>query len=163
MFGWLCYYMAKRPDWAMKSRTALTVNNEFILFGMFGSPCKWVEILSKFAGSLNMVLGPLVHSLVSWFALTANEMALIASHPFTALLAAQSLGKTTSKSAKSEIIKAPTPPPPHPFAWAREMISIKMHSVESRFLTGSSNILSAGVYVCTFQPGIFYRLRQWRG
>ena len=64
MFGWLCYYMAKRPDWAMKSRTALTVN-EFILFGMSGSPCRWVDILNTFAGSLNMVLGPLVYSLVS--------------------------------------------------------------------------------------------------
>ena len=30
--------MAKRPDWVMKSWTALTIN-EFILFDMFGSTC----------------------------------------------------------------------------------------------------------------------------
>ena len=30
-----------------------------------------------------------------------------------------------------------------------------MCSVESRFVIGSSDILSAGVYVCTFQPGNF--------
>ena len=46
--------MAKRPDWAMKSRTALNIN-EFILFDMFGSPCRRVVMFSKFAGSLNMV------------------------------------------------------------------------------------------------------------
>ena len=28
-----------------------------------------------------------------------------------------------------------------------------MHSTESRFVTGPSNTLFAGVYVCTFQPG----------
>ena len=28
-----------------------------------------------------------------------------------------------------------------------------MYRVESRFVIGSSNILSAAVYVCTFQPG----------
>jgi len=28
-----------------------------------------------------------------------------------------------------------------------------MHRVESRFVIGSPNILSAAVYVCTFQPG----------
>ena len=46
--------MAKRPDRAMESRTALNIN-EFILFGIFGSPCRRVVIFSKFAGSLNMV------------------------------------------------------------------------------------------------------------
>ena len=30
-----------------------------------------------------------------------------------------------------------------------------MHSVESRFVIGPSDILSAGVYVCTFQPANF--------
>ena len=30
-----------------------------------------------------------------------------------------------------------------------------MHSDESRFVIGSSNTLSAGMYVCTFQPGNF--------
>ena len=30
-----------------------------------------------------------------------------------------------------------------------------MHSIESRFVIGQSNILFAGVYVCAFQPGNF--------
>ena len=38
----------------MKSWTALNIN-EFILFDMFGSPCRRVVIFSKFEGSLNMV------------------------------------------------------------------------------------------------------------
>ena len=36
----------------MKSWTALTIN-EFILFDMFGSPCRRVVMFSKLAGSLN--------------------------------------------------------------------------------------------------------------
>ena len=36
LFVWVCYSMAKRPDWAMKSRAALNIN-EFLLFDMFGS------------------------------------------------------------------------------------------------------------------------------
>ena len=47
--------MEKPPDWAMKSRTALNTD-KFILFDMFGSPCSRVEILSKFTGTLNVVL-----------------------------------------------------------------------------------------------------------
>ena len=50
----VCHSMAKRPDWTMKSWTALNIN-EFILFDMFGSPCRRVVMLSRFAGSLNMV------------------------------------------------------------------------------------------------------------
>ena len=42
-----------------------------------------------------------------------------------------------------------------PFARAGEKIYIKMHSTKSRFAIRTSNILSAGVYVCTFRPGIF--------
>ena len=30
-----------------------------------------------------------------------------------------------------------------------------MHNIESRFVTGPSNILFGGVHVCTFQPGNF--------
>ena len=30
-----------------------------------------------------------------------------------------------------------------------------MHSIESRFVTGPSDMLFAGMYVCTFQPGNF--------
>ena len=32
---------------------------------------------------------------------------------------------------------------------------MKMHSIESRFVTGPSAILFGGVYVCTFQPRYF--------
>ena len=35
--GWVFHSMAKRPDWAMKSTTALNIN-ELILFNMFGYP-----------------------------------------------------------------------------------------------------------------------------
>ena len=45
--------MAKRPDWAMKSWTAVNIN-EFILLDMFGSPCRMVVMFSKFAGSLHV-------------------------------------------------------------------------------------------------------------
>ena len=47
----------------MKSRTALDIN-EFLLFGMFGSSCRRVEILSKSAGSLNN-FGVLLYTCVS--------------------------------------------------------------------------------------------------
>ena len=39
------------------------------------------------------------------------------------------------------------------FACARQRISIKMCNIESRFVIGPSNVLSAGGYVCTFHPG----------
>ena len=52
------------------------------------------------------------------------------------MLAASSLWKTTNESAKFA-----------PFVWARERISIKMHSTESRCVIGPSNILFGGVYV----------------
>ena len=42
-----------------------------------------------------------------------------------------------------------------PFAWAREKISIKMHSIKSISVTGPSKILCSGVYVCTFHPENF--------
>ena len=35
------------------------------------------------------------------------------------------------------------------------MVSIKMHSTDGRFVTGPSDILFAGVYVCIFQPANF--------
>ena len=59
--------------------------------------------------------------------------------------------ETTSRSTKLEIMKAPAPA----FTRACERTSIKMHSIESRFVIRPSNILSAGMYVCTFQPGNF--------
>ena len=47
--------MAKRPDWVMKSWIALNIN-EFILFDMFGSPCRRVVMFLQcgwiFAGDL---------------------------------------------------------------------------------------------------------------
>ena len=49
----------------------------------------------------------------------------------------------------------PAPPPPPSHELTRETASIKMHSTESRFVIGSSNILFGGVYVCNFQPGNF--------
>ena len=68
-------------------------------------------------------------------------------NPFTAM---PSVGKWP--------IKAPNLKPLRlfaPFPWARQRISIKMHSTESRFVTGPSNILFAGIYVCNFQPRNF--------
>ena len=65
----------------------------------------------------------------------------------------------TNKNAKFETVKAFFAL----FASARERISIKMHSIESRFAIGPSNnytVLRRGVYVYTFQPGKFYRLGQ---
>ena len=64
-------------------------------------------------------------------------------NPFTAMLAESSLGKRPVKvpltlEGRKE--------------GARERASMKMHSIERRFLTGLSDILFAGVYVCTFQP-----------
>ena len=54
----LCHPIAKRPDWAMKSRTALNING-FVLFGMFGSPCRRVEIFSRFAAVLMSSCDPM--------------------------------------------------------------------------------------------------------
>ena len=71
-------------------------------------------------------------------------------NPFTAMLAAPSLGKRSNKSVKFETIKAF-----HPFTWARERIFIKMVSIENRFVIGPSHILFWGVHACTFQPGNF--------
>ena len=51
-----------------------------------------------------------------------------------------------SKSATLKTIKAFFTP----FAWTREKISIKMHSIESRVVIGPSDIPFGGMYVCTF-------------
>ena len=75
---------------------------------------------------------------------------LLPHNSFTAMHAAPSLGKRPIKSAKFGIIKAFSP-----FALVRERIFIKMHSAKSRFVIGPSNILFAGMYMCTFQPGNF--------
>ena len=65
----------------------------------------------------------------------------------------------TNESAKFEILKA-SPPPPPPFA-SHEVISVKMHSTDSRFVIGPSKILIAGVYVSTFQPRNLTSWGQW--
>ena len=63
-----------------------------------------------------------------------STLALI--NPFTAMLAAPSLWKRPIKvpNLKPSRLFAPLP-------WARENISIKMDSIESRFVIGPSNIL----------------------
>ena len=80
-----------------------------------------------------------------------NKMPCMTSNPFTAALAAQSLEKRPTEVPNLKSLRLfPL------FAWTRERISTKMHSIESRFVIGpSAGILLAGVYVCTFQPGIF--------
>ena len=67
-------------------------------------------------------------------------------NPFTAMLAASSLGKRPIKVLNLKSLRLFSP-----FASARERTSIKMHNIEGRFVIGSSNILFACVYVCTFQ------------
>ena len=71
-------------------------------------------------------------------------------NPFTAMLGAPSLEKRPVKVRNLKSLRLF-----YPFAWADERISVKMHSVGSRFVIGPSNILSAGMYVFTFQPGNF--------
>ena len=68
-------------------------------------------------------------------------------NPFTATLAALSLLKPSLKGPTLKLLK-----PFVPFALANESISIKMHSIESKF-DRPSDILLGGVYVGTFQPG----------
>ena len=41
LFNGVCHSMAKRPDWAVKSWTALNIK-EFVLFDMFGSV--WIPL-----------------------------------------------------------------------------------------------------------------------
>ena len=77
--------------------------------------------------------------------------------PFTAVLAAPSLEKRPTE--------VPTLKPfrlfPF-FARARERSFSKMHSSESRVVTGPSNTLFTGASVCKFQPGEIYELGQLR-
>ena len=61
--------------------------------------------------------------------------------------------KTTTKSAKLEVIKAFFFSPP--FARPRERTCMKMQSTVSRFVIGQLNVLAAGVYARTFHPGQF--------
>ena len=78
-------------------------------------------------------------------------------NPFTAKACRAVTWKKANISAKFETIKAFSP-----FTSACKKISNKMLNIESRFVIGQSNILSTGVYVCTFQKK-FDRLWQRRG
>ena len=71
-------------------------------------------------------------------------------NPFTAMLAVLSLLKQPLKVPNLKSLK-----PFLPFTWAHKRISIKMRSIECRLVVVPSNMLFAGVYVCTFQPGNF--------
>ena len=68
------------------------------------------------------------------------------------MLAAPSLGKRQTKLPDLTPLRLLPP-----LAWARETISFKMHDTEGRVVTGPSNILFPGVYVCTsiFNPEIW--------
>ena len=79
-------------------------------------------------------------------------------NPFTAMLAASSLGKRPTKMPNLKSLWLFSL-----FSWTRESNSMKTHSTEIRFFVGPSNILIAGVYVSTFSARKFYRLGQWRG
>ena len=67
------------------------------------------------------------------------------------MLAAPSLRKRPTK-----VPNLKSPRPFAFFAWARQRISVKMHSTGSRFVIGLSNILFVGVCVCVhfFSPEI---------
>ena len=69
-------------------------------------------------------------------------------NPFTAMLATPSLRKWPVKVPNLKWLRFfPL------FRWAREKIAIKMHSTDSRSVTGPSNILFAGVCMCAlFSP-----------
>ena len=80
----------------------------------------------------------------------ANELTELILNPFAAMLAAPSLRKRPFKVPNLKLLVAV-----FPIHLIRERISIKMHSTESGFVKGPSNILFASLYVCTFQPGNF--------
>ena len=67
-----------------------------------------------------------------------------AFNPFTAMLAVPLLLKRQIKVPNFKSLKFP------PELMKGLDTSIKMHSIERRFVIGPSNILFAGVYVCTF-------------
>ena len=67
---------------------------------------------------------------------------------FTAVLAAPSLEKRPIEVPNLKSLRLCP-------LFACERTSTKMHSIESRFAIGPSNMLFAGVYVSNFQPGKF--------
>ena len=79
-----------------------------------------------------------------WVMYTAC-LALHIVNSFTAILVVLSLKKRPVKVPNLKSLRLFSP-----FVWAGERISVKMHSVESRFVIRSSDILIAGE-VCTFQ------------
>ena len=79
------------------------------------------------------------------YTITINLICMPLTRSLPCLHAAPSLGK---RPIKEPNLKSLSFFPP--FARAREKSSIKMHSTDSIFVTGPWNILSAGMYVCTF-------------
>ena len=71
-------------------------------------------------------------------------------NPFTAVLAAPSVWKRPIKVQNLKPSRLFCP-----LAWAGGKISVKMHSIESGFATGPSNILSAGLMCALFSPEIW--------
>ena len=66
------------------------------------------------------------------------------------MLAMPSLRKRPIKAPNLKSLR-----PFSPFTWARERISIKIHGLESRIVTGPSDTLFAGMYMCALQQGNF--------
>ena len=77
--------------------------------------------------------------------LTCGNIFTLEINPFTAMLAAPPLGKRPVEVSDLKSLRTF-----FPFAGARGKISIKIDSIESRIVIGPSNILFAGVSVCTF-------------
>jgi len=71
-------------------------------------------------------------------------------NPFTAVLATLSLKKWPIEVPNFKWLQLFTL-----FNWAHERTSRKMHSIESRFVRGPSNMLFAGMSLSTLQPGNF--------
>ena len=79
-------------------------------------------------------------------------------NPFTAMLAPPPLGKWPTKVPNLKSLRSF-----FPFAWTREKISIKMHTIESRFVTGPSKYAIYRRVCVHFSAQKFYRRGQWRG
>ena len=76
-----------------------------------------------------------------------NGTKSIGFNPFTAMLAVPSLEKRPIQMLNCSGDFSPLPQ-------ERAKGDMQIEGIESRFVIGPSNILSAGVYVCTFQqPG----------
>ena len=79
-------------------------------------------------------------------------------NPFIAMLAALSLLKRPLKVTNLKSLM-----PSLPFTWAYKRISIKMHSIDCRFVVVPWNMLFASGICLYFSARKFYKLGQWRG